>query len=64
MNRAKAGAIGCLEILVNLDDIELDVQNRLEGDTPLHKAVQYQTEDVEMATAMVELLLAAGADPR
>ena len=61
---AKAGSIGCLELLVNVDDIEIDVKNRLEGDTPLHKAVQHQDEDLPMAVAMVELLLEAGADPR
>lgn len=61
---AKAGSIGCLELLVNLDDIDLNVKNRLEGDTPLHKAVQYQDEDLPMAIAMVEILLEGGADPR
>ncbi|CDH50714.1 predicted protein [Lichtheimia corymbifera JMRC:FSU:9682] len=60
---AKAGSIGCLELLVNLDDIDLNVKNRLEGDTPLHKAVQYQDEDLPMAIAMVEILLEGGADP-
>lgn len=63
VDRANSGAIGCLEILVNLDEIELDVKNALEGDTPLHKAVQFQTTDVPMAEAMVELLLEGGADP-
>ncbi|KAG0174371.1 hypothetical protein DFQ28_006647 [Apophysomyces sp. BC1034] len=61
---AKTGSLGCLELLVNLDDIDLDVVNRLEGDTPLHSAVQYQDQDLDMAVAMVELLLAAEADPR
>ncbi|KAI8975079.1 ankyrin [Mycotypha africana] len=60
---AKNGSIGCLEALVNHDDIDLDMKNRIEGDTPLHLAVQYANEDHEMATAMVELLLAGGADP-
>ncbi|KAI9025966.1 ankyrin repeat-containing domain protein [Phycomyces nitens] len=61
---AKAGSIGCLEKLVNLDDIDLDIKNHLEGDTPLHKAVLYQDQDHEMAVAMVDLLLMGGADPR
>jgi hypothetical protein len=34
-------------MLVNHDGIELDVQN-FEGDTPLHKAVQY-TDDPDVA---------------
>jgi ankyrin repeat protein len=49
---------------VNHDDIDLDIQNTLEGDTPLHVAVQYANQDHEMAVAMVELLLAGGADPK
>jgi ankyrin repeat protein len=49
---------------VNHDDIDLDIQNTLEGNTPLHVAVQYANEDHEMAVAMVELLLAGGADPK
>jgi ankyrin repeat protein len=36
----------------------------LEGQTPLHIAVQYANQDHEMALAMVELLLAGGADPK
>ncbi|KAI7901353.1 ankyrin [Cokeromyces recurvatus] len=61
---AKSGSIGCLEVLVNYDDIDLDMKNLLEGETPLHIAVQYANEDHEMAAAMVELLLAAGANPQ
>lgn len=61
---AKAGSIGCLEVLVNHDDIDLDIKNTLEGQTPLHIAVQYANQDHEMALAMVELLLAGGADPK
>ncbi|KAI8880992.1 ankyrin [Backusella circina FSU 941] len=60
---AKTGSIGCLEALVNEEDIILDIQNRLEGETPLHLAVKYADEDAEMADALVELLLAGGADP-
>ncbi|OBZ83318.1 hypothetical protein A0J61_08626 [Choanephora cucurbitarum] len=61
---AKAGSIGCLEVLVNHDEVDLDIQNTLEGNTPLHLAVQYANEDHEMASAMVELLLAGGANPK
>jgi ankyrin repeat protein len=42
----------------------LDIQNTLEGETPLHLAVQYANQDHEMADAMVELLLLGGADPK
>lgn len=60
----KAGSIGCLEVLVNHDEVDLDIQNTLEGETPLHLAVKYANEDHEMAEAMVELLLAGGADAK
>lgn len=62
--RVKTGSIGCLEVLVNHDEVDLDIPNTLQGETPLHLAVQYATQDHEMAAAMVELLLAGGADPR
>ncbi|ORX54073.1 ankyrin repeat protein [Hesseltinella vesiculosa] len=61
---AKSGALGCLEHLVNLDDIDLNIKNRMEGYTPLHFAVEYQKEDVEMAIAMVDILLQGGSDPK
>ncbi|KAG0938163.1 hypothetical protein G6F57_009060 [Rhizopus arrhizus] len=60
----KSGSIGCLEVLVNHDDVDLDVKNTLEGNTPLHLAVEYANQDHEMAFALVELLLAGGADPK
>ncbi|KAF7732029.1 hypothetical protein EC973_007134 [Apophysomyces ossiformis] len=61
---AKTGSWECLELLVNEDDIDLDLKNRLEGDTPLHHAVQYQDQDDEIALVMAEMLVEAGADPR
>ncbi|KAI8076900.1 ankyrin [Halteromyces radiatus] len=59
---AKSGALGCLELLVNLDDIDLNIQNRMEGYTPLHYAVEYQDKDEDLAYAMVDILLQGGAD--
>lgn len=49
---------------MNQDEITLDIQNTLEGETPLHLAVQYANQDHEMAAAMVELLILGGADPK
>lgn len=60
----KAGSIGCLEALVNHDEVDLDIQNRIEGDTPLHLAVQFANMEHDMGFAMVDLLLAGGADPK
>lgn len=61
--RAKYGALNCMEILVNLDGIKVNVQNKMQKETPLHKAVQYQ-DDPDLALSMVDLLLEAGADPK
>ena len=62
-NSASFGSLECMEILVNLEGINLNVRNRIEKDTPLHKAVHYHDEK-NIALAMVDLLLEAGADPR
>lgn len=59
--RAKYGALNCMEILVNLDDINVNIQNKMQKETPLHKAVQYR-DDPDLALSMVDLLLEAGAD--
>jgi hypothetical protein len=50
-------------MLVKHDSIDLDIKNTLEGDTPLHKAVEFD-DDPDVAIAMVEILLEAEADPR
>jgi hypothetical protein len=46
----------------------VDPIDRMEGDTPLHKSVRYvnklNKEDWAGASALVELLVEAGADPR
>ncbi|KAI8578253.1 hypothetical protein K450DRAFT_247959 [Umbelopsis ramanniana AG] len=60
---AKHGSLDCLELLVGHDGIDLDIKNTLEGDTPLHKAVEF-ADDPDVAIAMVEILLEAEADPR
>jgi ankyrin repeat protein len=60
----KAGSIGCLEVLVNHDEVDLDIKNRIEGETPLHLAVQFANTEHDMGFAMVDLLLAGGADPK
>lgn len=60
---AKYGSLSCLELLVTLKAIDLNMRDRIDQDTPLHKAVQYK-EDYDIAIAMVDQLLEAGADPR
>jgi ankyrin repeat protein len=41
---------------------DVDLKNRIEGDTPLHLAVKLENEDARLG--VVEMLLDAGADPR
>ena len=43
----------------------MDPLDKLEKETPLHKAVKYANfKDTEVGEEVVELLLDAGADPR
>lgn len=53
-----------IDILLDQEGLEVDPQNRLDKDTPLHKAVYLARESKEAGHAIVELLLDAGADPR
>lgn len=52
-----------MEILVNVRGINVNQRNNVEKNTPLHLAAQYK-DDPEVASAITELLLEAGADPR
>ena len=57
-----------LEELLDQEDVEVDPIDRMEGDSPLHKAVRYVNKlnkgDWASAAPLVELLVEAGADPR
>ena len=57
-----------LDTLLDQEGLEVDPVDRLEGDTPLHKAVRYvnglSKEDWAHGASIPELLLDAGADPR
>ena len=57
-----------LDTLLDQEGLEVDPVDRLEGDTPLHKAVRFVNElaktEWEAGGSIVELLLDAGADPR
>ncbi|MCJ1284190.1 hypothetical protein MMC26_003521 [Xylographa opegraphella] len=63
-----ARADDVLEDLLDQEDVEVDPLDRLEGDSPLHKAVRYvnglEKEDWAGAAPLVELLVEAGADVR
>ncbi|KAG0072493.1 hypothetical protein BGZ93_009739 [Podila epicladia] len=59
---AQHGSTECLEILLYYDGIDVDKINRIEGDTPLHKAAGYS--DPEIALEMVRTLINGGASPK
>ncbi|KAI4241602.1 MAG: hypothetical protein L6R42_011216, partial [Xanthoria sp. 1 TBL-2021] len=50
------------------EDLEVDPVDRLERDTPLHKAVRFintlPSSQWESASSIADLLIDAGADPR
>lgn len=51
-----------LSLLLERDDTDVDLQNRLDRFTPLHLAVRLEHE--EARAGVTEMLLDAGADPR
>lgn len=57
-----------LDTLLDQEGLEVDPIDRLEADTPLHKAVRFvnglSKSEWEAGGSLVELLLDAGADPR
>ncbi|KAK3846202.1 MAG: ankyrin repeat-containing domain protein [Linnemannia gamsii] len=59
---ARHGSTGCLEILLYYDGIDVNVINRLEGETPLHKAAAYS--DPEIALDMAQILVNGGASTK
>jgi ankyrin repeat protein len=58
-----------LDVLLDQEGLEIDDVDRLEHDTPLHRAVRYvnsldKSEWAEIGHPIVEILLDAGCDPR
>ena len=55
-------------MLLDQEDLEVDPIDRLERDTPLHKAVRYTNQLAKaewgQGAHVVELLVDAGADPK
>ncbi|CAG8683720.1 7560_t:CDS:2, partial [Dentiscutata heterogama] len=60
---AKCGSLTAVDLLLQQENINVDAQNRLELETPLHLAVRY-TDDPSVALEIVQLLIDNGADPR
>lgn len=44
VNRAHFGSLTAAELLLQQPNIKVNLQNKLELDTPLHKAVQYKDD--------------------
>lgn len=65
---ASNGSYEVLDLLLDQEGLEVDPVDRMEGDTPLHKAVRYvnalDKTEWEAGAAVVELLLDAGADAK
>jgi hypothetical protein len=57
-----------LDLLLDQEGLEIDELDRMEKDTPLHKAVRYSNSldkgDWEHGLSVVDILLDAGCDPR
>jgi len=65
---ATYGSYDALDILLDQEGVEIDEIDRMEKDTPLHKAVRYvnslDKSDWESGHPVVDILLDAGCDPR
>ncbi|RGB43941.1 ankyrin repeat-containing domain protein [Rhizophagus diaphanus] len=59
---AQFGSLTAAELLLQQPNIKVNLQNKLELDTPLHKAVQYK-DDPSVALEIAKLLIKHGADP-
>jgi hypothetical protein len=57
-----------LDLLLDQEGLEIDELDRLEKDTPLHKAVRYANSlsqpDWEVGQQIADILVDAGCDPR
>jgi len=65
---AQYGSYDVLDVLLDQEGVEIDLTERRDGDTCLHKAVRFvnglDKAEWESGTAVVEILLDAGCDPR
>ncbi|KAF2757878.1 ankyrin repeat protein-like protein [Pseudovirgaria hyperparasitica] len=65
---AECGSYEILDILLDQEGLEIDEIDRMEQDTPLHKAVRYVNslapKQWEEGQSVVDILIDAGCDPR
>ncbi|KAJ2001785.1 hypothetical protein GGI04_002090 [Coemansia thaxteri] len=60
---AQTGSVDCMRLLVAVQGVNPNIQDSLDKDTPLHKALVH-CDSSETALELTRLLLTAGADPR
>lgn len=53
-----------MDMLLDQEGLEVDPQNKMDQDTPLHKAVYFARTNRDAGYEIVHMLLDAGADPR
>jgi hypothetical protein len=61
VSRVKHESLDALEHILSHDECDVDPENSLTGKTPLHYAIELESED---RISIVESLLDAGADMR
>ncbi|KAF8251926.1 ankyrin [Wilcoxina mikolae CBS 423.85] len=61
---AQYGSYDVMDELLDQEGLEVDPVNKLEVDTPLHKAVYFAKSEKKLGLEVVKLLVDAGADPR
>ncbi|KAF2160454.1 hypothetical protein M409DRAFT_59936 [Zasmidium cellare ATCC 36951] len=65
---AQYGSYEVLDTILDQEGVEIDGQERREGDTCLHRAVRFanelRQEEWERGRAVVDILVDAGCDPR
>lgn len=65
---AQYGSYEALDLILDQEGVEIDGQERRDGDTCLHKAVRHANgldkADWEHGKAVVDILIDAGCDPR
>ncbi|KAJ2077253.1 hypothetical protein H4R24_005245 [Coemansia sp. RSA 988] len=60
---AQTGAVECVKLLVKVPGINLNIQDRMSRNTPLHMALIHRNKP-KITLETVTLLTRAGADPR
>ncbi|CDR38564.1 CYFA0S02e03092g1_1 [Cyberlindnera fabianii] len=61
---AKYGSFEVMDAILDVEGVEVDPRNRLDGDTPLHCAVRYAENEPEHGAFLAETLVEAGSDAR